>query len=403
MRLDDWFQGQTSRLPALPRHLGGRDPWQAIGTALRTFELDQQEFGPFKFEPPDVREFELRKKGSSHSRTISDPNASMRVIHRAFEAFVRAAVASHLGNDHWLFPECKKRLQAFAELPSAYAYKPGSTTSAVVLKHARVKGSRSSLIDLHDAYGSVDIELLTSVITGLLLADRSSAILLCSHTQAILYANVHDVFSDEEMLLWQKVYALLRKFFAVDRERGIGLFQGSPTSPWLFNIVCEAVINPPIKILLYRANQTRDPSREVVSTQFADNLDFTAAQSVEIPVREIRRLIKNAFRINDGKVFHVNLEQNRAAILGFSIGKDGRVVFPKERRERLHVAIEIATRALRERDPRWKRLYGKAMGYHSEFATYLEMLKKMNQPITRSDRRTLDRLDTMTGWKPRRD
>lgn len=379
MDLTAWYQGQTSRLPALPESLMDMDPFEFMLETLETG--DTEKLIPPDF-PPSYSSF--TKTISGKERTLYDPNKSMRIITRSFQNGVLARLNFFLQLDEFSLPMCKKRLQSFISLPSSFAYKNGSSLEKVFVQHK--KGQYFYVVDLKSAYQNVDLALLATLITSLLLSRTSSALLLFSHVQNILYQKAEDIFVDDEYTLYKRILSFIRKFCTLEHEGIPGILLGSTISTWLFNIYCEGLIDLPIKTQLYRLYKS-----DVTFTRYGDDLIFSTQNPNRINKKKIAEVVEKVFEINQKKVRSANIEVRQIKVLGFSIDASGRVVFPTKKRNKLHVLMHKSMLDIQNKKKRYK-----ALGFINHFYEYI----KINEGnLTESDRTTLNKIREFKGYK----
>jgi hypothetical protein len=209
--------------------------------------------------------------GTSKRRRIYEPNEAMDELH---QRLIHALRALHV------------------PLPYAFGALPGRSRLQNVLQHRRA--AHIYLLDLHDAYPSVDGERLARILCQL---------------DPELRGKIDEVYA----FLWR--YCLAHDG---------GLFVGAPASPDLFNLYAGTLLDGPLAELVRRYG--------LVYSRFLDDLTFSSPSA---PIgRRKRKAIRQAvigsgFTLSEKKTRVVDLRKGPIVICGIGLEQGGRTFVPR--------------------------------------------------------------------------
>lgn len=246
-------------------------------------------------------------------RFIGAPNDSARELHKLFRVQIQKACRKH-------------NLGRFLVPKSATAFTCGSSPLKNVFRHRR--GQHFYVVDLSNAYGHVDMDLLTLILVGILNYEdhfeNFNDFLHMSSFGSVERFVLNDLRSDP-------LYFRLKKFLDIfcRDPKTQGLITGGPISPFLFNLFYEAVLDCNLRSIC---------GADVVYTRYADDLVFSC---VRRPIwSEMRKKIRQAIEVTGGVVNHkksrvLDCRKGVVFVTGFGVGGHGQIVFPKEKRTKL--------------------------------------------------------------------
>jgi hypothetical protein len=256
-------------------------------------------------------------------RHIGAPNRGMRMLHKLFLHFLEAACKRH------------SELRRFSRPPSATAFLPNSRPINNVFLH--LHGQHFYIVDLKDAYGTVDTDLLSVLLVAILRYDEYAFDL--KHFMDRLSFGVQD----RELLspvLEDPLFHRMRRFvntFCQD-SRGRGLIQGAPSSPFLVNLYYEATLDPALRRLCQKVPGAK-------YTRYVDDLVFSHSwrpffSEVRKEIRQ--RIIASGAIINHRKSKFLDREKGIVPITGLGLGPENQLVFPAKKRKRLQGMLRTA-------------------------------------------------------------
>ncbi len=260
--------------------------------------------------------------GTTKYRQIGAPNPAMLLLHQRFVRALRALPV---------------------EMPHAVGARPNGSPLNNVRRHrypARQKGRgiylanrHFYLLDIVDAYGHVDDELLAFVLCGL---DPKPDTVETVHAFLKKYCFV----SGSSYRIGHARQQTLAIAPPTPIRRGSrGLVQGSPSSPDLFNIYAATVLD--------RQLATICTQHELTYTRYLDDLTFSSrhARITDQVRREIRATIATAgFQISHRKAQVVDLYRGPITINGISLDRHGRVFLPRWYVRKLRGLLHAAQR-----------------------------------------------------------
>ncbi|MFZ5559269.1 MAG: reverse transcriptase domain-containing protein [Patescibacteria group bacterium] len=224
---------------------------------------------------PGIPSFTTRKirdrnelSGTEKFRTIQMPNESMKRVHEILIAYLRTLKGEISPNDGtW----------------------PGSSPRKNIALHR--KNRYFYLIDIHDAYPSINGKKLAEIISAL----------------------------DPEVNK-EKLYNLLKETCLTVQD---GLITGAPASPDLFNIYTSILLDKPLKELCQKY--------KLIYTRYRDDLLFSAQSSIGKRKRKaIRKIVQaQGFLINSQKSKVYDLKKGPVVINGVGLEFGGRIFIPR--------------------------------------------------------------------------
>lgn len=267
------------------------------------------------------------KNGKTKRRLIGDPNSSMRILHRAFQCMIETACG-------------KTGIRNLVRMPSARAYVPGSDP----LRNAEYHANQAYFytLDLLHAYDELDTNLLVLLLVAIMRYPEYE-LEWSSFTHALMFG----VRSEEDNLyalledpLTERMQAFVNTFCR--GPSGRGLVTGAPSSPYLFNLYAEIMLDASLRRFV--------PSQRARYTRYGDDLTFSSHTYFFSDLRkEIRKRVYAAgFRVNHQKSKVLYRKQGTVVVTGFGLqygtyGND-QVVFPGKRRRKLQGLLRTALR-----------------------------------------------------------
>ena len=199
--------------------------------------------------------------GQSKVRMLGKPNGSMRTVHARFIGYLR---------------------RTLGRLPNATCYRRGDSAVKNVWRH---HGNRHFyLLDVRNAYGTVDLERLSQ-----LLFNR-------------------------DMPFWdyrvENAQQFLKRYCGADEQVSLpGLVVGAPASPVLFNIYAGILLDESLASLCAK--------HDITYTRYIDDLTFSSRKKIGLRVRrQIReRIIMAGFTIHDRKARLVDLRKHGSVVV----------------------------------------------------------------------------------------
>ncbi len=261
-------------------------------------------------------------------RHIGAPNLPMKILHKLFESFIKSKLAVFI--DEGTPSNVRDRYKRFVLLPSAKAFVVGSR--AIQNTNLHINNEYFYKIDFRQAYDELNTDLLTVLLVALVRSDKYMMELdeFFHHLRFGIRSDqvLHGVFNDPLMLRMKRfVETFCRSIY------GRGLITGAPSSPYLFNLYCEMMLN---KSLRYFCRE-----KKITFSQYADDLVFSSLRPIWEDVRKkIRAFVASAsFGINHRKSQVLYRRQGTVTITGFGISTDingGAVItFPGKKRRAL--------------------------------------------------------------------
>lgn len=266
-----------------------------------------------------------RSDGRIKRRTIGEPTIAMRLLQYRFAEFIREA-CRRVGDTR------------LVRLPSATAFVLGSDPLRNVARHA---GNQYFYIaDLRHAYDSLDTELLALLLSGIVgYPDHQDAFAEFLHGMGF-------GVRDDTLLAGLRaspLFVRMRKFVGqfCCGPTGIGIVTGSPSSPYLFNLFCEIMLDAGIRrlCLLEWENGIR-------YSRYADDLVVSNGRPLFLPFRQkIRHHIAEAgFLVNHRKSRVLDRAKGTVSFTGSGLSRFdplehprsmNRMTFPGEKRRKL--------------------------------------------------------------------
>jgi hypothetical protein len=256
------------------------------------------------------------------SRLIGDPNDGMRKLHQLFQTFIQKACVQ------------SSALSRFHELASATAFVPGTSTIGNVFKH--LSSRHFYVVDMKDAYSTLDTNLLTLIITAILRFDEYEWD-LAEFTQQVEQGVPNGCLEDlRKDPLFKRLQRFISQFYTT--PNGYGLVTGGPASPYLFNLFYEATLDVGLRRLVRN-------HRGLSFTRYADDLVFSHRDQPIFPSlrKEIRKMIASSgATVNHRKSRFLDRDKGVVFITGFGINSTGEVVFPQKKRTKLRGMLRTA-------------------------------------------------------------
>lgn len=268
-----------------------------------------------------------KKNGKTKRRLIGDPNESMRRLHRLFQGFIENACA-------------QTGIRNLVRMPSARAYMPGSDP----LRNAEYHGNQAYFytLDLLHAYDELDTNLLVLLLVAIVRYPKYEL-----EWNSFMHALMFGCRSEEDNLyalledpLTERMQVFVNTFCR--GPSGRGLVTGAPSSPYLFNLYAEIMLDASLRKLF--------PSQQGRYTRYGDDLTFSSHTYLFSDLRkEIRKRVYAAgFRVNHQKSKVLYRKQGTVFVTGFGLqygayGND-QVVFPGKRRRKLQGLLRTALR-----------------------------------------------------------
>ncbi len=159
---------------------------------------------------------------------------------------------------------------------------------------AHTRGRHFYQLDLKDAFPSLKPERLVGV--------------LFTYAPALLKSEANT---------YERVVEFLQRYCFAP---GVGLAQGGPVSPLLFDLYARYWLDRPFAKLAKEWKRMGLPP--VLYRRYVDDLTFSSNESFSLPVRrQIRRVIAEAgFRINDRKASNLDITKNVVVVTGIALG-----------------------------------------------------------------------------------
>lgn len=314
---------------------------------------------------------EERKEGSDgriKRRTIGKPTIAMRLLQYRFEEFIREA-CRRVGDPK------------LVRLPSATAFVLGGDPIRNVARHER--NQYFYIVDLRHAYDSLDTELLASLLTAIVGYP--------AHQDAFAeFLRLMEFGIREDSLLdglrGDPLFVRMRKFVSqfCRGPTGNGIVTGSPSSPYLFNLFCEMMLDAGIRRFCLG-----EWGNGIRYSRYADDLVLSNGRPLFPPFRQkIRNRIAEAgFLVNHRKSWVLDRAKGTVFFTGFGLSRydfeehphqANRVTFPGEKRRALRGVIRTFL-ARGEGNP------DKIGGHVAHFLHYVESVRP-----TASDRKLIE-------------
>ncbi|RJO59480.1 hypothetical protein C4546_01880 [Candidatus Parcubacteria bacterium] len=242
------------------------------------------------FEPDQAPAFEKRVfrdinplSGSRKLRILGMPNAAMRQIHQRLIKYLR--------------------IQKI-KLPHATCYKLGDGPRKNVEPHR--KNRFFYLVDIHNAYGSVQLEKLVQVLL---------------------------LFDAEYLMNKQRTSETLEKYCFFPNKKPAGLVVGAPASPILFNLYAGALLDQRLSAFCRQWH--------IVYTRYLDDLTFSSRRPIGREKRKlIRKIIAEAgLSLSHHKAKVSDLKKTPIVVTGIGIAHGGRLFLPRHFLRRLRGLI----------------------------------------------------------------
>lgn len=260
------------------------------------------------------------KEINGKKRVIFNPNDEMRNFHFHFEQIVKY----YLSNSD-------KDLKLCSILKSATAFKKGSNTLINAKKHEQ--GKYFYITDLKKAYENVDIKKLTAILIYIFKYDYYRV----DFDIFRMWYHYEEIYNDKDFIFLEGI--LLESFSGM---YGKGLAFGGPASPFLLNLYLEIFVNLKLRKYCF--------SEGINFTQYADDYVFSSFDPIWSNKRKtIRKIIveSSGFTINHQKSKYLQMKKGVVFVtkFGLELNEDSkyapaRLVFPKNKRIRLHGAIK---------------------------------------------------------------
>ena len=266
---------------------------------------------------------EVKVKGNRVKiRHIGVPNESMRALHPLFQTFIEEACARG-GN----------KLSYFVNLPSSAAFVKEKTPIQNVIRHQN--GQYFYIVDITEAYDSVNMDLFVVLLTTILRYDTYK-----TEFDAFIRKLTKFGIFDEELLypvLLDPLAGYVQKFVNLSCK-GLhgGLVTGAPSSPYLFNVYCEILID---RSLRYECGSY--DGRRILYSRYADDLVFSDVKPFWDYIREAlrKRITSSGLRINHRKVKKLYKKQGTVFVTNTGIKRDEGIAFSQKKRRHLRGMI----------------------------------------------------------------
>jgi len=206
-------------------------------------------------------------------------------------------------------------------LPNATSYHKGDSPMKNVRPHLRHRFFY--LLDIRNAYGTVDVQRLTQT-----LFNRDMAFWGYRVENTFAFLQAYCTYPTPEPSVTQ-----------TDVRRS-GLIIGAPASPILFNIYAGIRIDEALASLCEKHGLTY--------TRYIDDLTFSSPKVIGLRVRrQIRNVIQaTGFGIHDWKARVIDLRrQSSVLITGVGVKLDGTVFLPRHYVKKLRGLIHAANRS----------------------------------------------------------
>lgn len=262
------------------------------------------------------------KDGKVKVRHIGAPNRSMHKLHTLFQKFMEDACAKG-GNE----------LSRLKNLPSSAAFVKGKNTLDNVIAHQ--ESQYFYIVDIAKAYDSVNTDLFVVMLVAILKYDTHRALF----DEFIRKLAKFGTF-DEELL-----YPILEDPLAGHMQKFVGMFckglhgglvTGAPSSPYLFNLYCEILID---RSLRYECKCY--DGRRILYSRYADDLVFSDAHPIWPRIRkELRkRITSSGLALNHRKAKVLYKKQGTVFVTKTGIKEDEGICFSSKKRRHLHGII----------------------------------------------------------------
>lgn len=321
--LQSFVEHSTEFLPAVSDE--SSDPFSVfVGMSEQLDEIEQEAQKSGKTLPGGWRipafQFSREAKvdkatGKKKWRLIGAPNIAMSVLHRRFERLIRETCMQ--------MPSEWVRLVRF---PSARAFVPGSDTLENVRAH---RGRQYFYItDLERAYDSLDIDMLIVLLTTVLnFPEHEDS--LAEIAQSVKFGACPGRETTDRILV-DPLSIRVRKFVSMFclSPTGRGIVTGAPSSPYLFNLYCELMLDQGLRFLM------GGEDNRIKFTRYADDLVFSGTKPLWFELRrEVRKhIVAAGFRVNHRKSKVLYTKQGIVTVTGFGLDAEGRTVFPGRKR-----------------------------------------------------------------------
>lgn len=230
--------------------------------------------------------------GHGKRRRISAPNKPMLALHKRLVEDIR---------------------EVGFYSPSATGCKEGSSPYKNVMRHSVSIGKKKKkifpryfyLLDLKSAYENIQIDLLVEAMEHFFPVLKGQNV-----KKFLLGYCIHPEFK--------------------------GLYAGSPSSPDLFNLYCEYVLDRDLRELCEKHG--------LIYTRYLDDLTFSSSRPIGIKKRkQICQLIRRAqFDISPKKALLRDLDKGPICINGIGIRKDGSTFLPRKNAEEISSLLHRA-------------------------------------------------------------
>lgn len=363
----------TERLPDIDPDIDPFHLFDGLPAALDSVEkeiLKRSGTLPEGWRIPRFDFYEERKEGPDgriKRRTIGSPTIAMRLLQYRFTEFVREG-CRRFGDTR------------LTRLPSATAFVLGGDPLRNVARH---EGNQYFYIaDLRHAYDSLDTELLALLLSGIVgYPDHQDAFAEFLHGMGF-------GVRDDALLAGLRISPLFTRMRKFVRQfccgpTGNGIVTGSPSSPYLFNLFCEIMLDAGIRRLCLF-----EWGNGIRYSRYADDLVLSNGRPLFPPFRqEVRRRIATAgFSVNHRKSWVLDRAKGTVSFTGFGLSRFdplehvrsmNRVAFPGKRRRKLQGMIRTFL-ARGEGNP------GKIGGHVGHFLHYVKSVRP-----TASDRKLI--------------
>lgn len=282
----------------------------------------------FKFQEAGVKKFKVgnlvgnNRKSKSKRRVIGHPNKASKRLHRTFRRLLRISIL-------WMRGAESRQLLI---LPSATAFKEG--TNPTRNAHRHVGGNFFYILDVKDAYRSVDLTKLSALLVYI-FENFKYGLEFSLRQLAKDPKRIEELTQDK---LFPLILSFLKKYVA--GTFGEGLAVGGVLSPLLFNLYMDVFLDSGLRALCEKY--------KVTYTRFADDLVFSREKPI---FPDLRKRIRSEFevagvRVNHNKSFVLSRGMGSVFVtkVGISCDNDnhsrGNLLFPQKKRRQLHGIIK---------------------------------------------------------------